>query len=97
MGFARTLDWSYFVFLGSTGLLQVEKGNVLVRVGFVLMASVHMDRSRISVLLYVLRRTMRGTMFMCLFLVIFTNCILSFLPVMASTTVTLIDPYNTKR
>ena len=62
MGFARTLDWSYFAFLGSTGLLQAEKGNVLVRVDFVLMAGVHMDQSCISVLLYVLRRTMGGTM-----------------------------------
>lgn len=70
MGFARTLDWSYFAFLGSTGLLQAEKGNVLVRVGFVLMAGVHMDRSHISVLLYVLRRTMGGTMVYVFVLVI---------------------------
>lgn len=58
------------------------------------MAGVHMDWSDISVLLYVLRRTMGGTWFACVFLFlgrfgafvccpwsIFTNCTTSFLRV----------------
>lgn len=56
------MDWSLFAYLGSAGLLQAEKGNVLARVDLVLMTGVHMDRSHISVLLYVLRRTMGETM-----------------------------------